>query len=135
MTIAYRYEGKLYPRQQFDRMSALDSLTVNTRLAELGLDCRWNDLMVLIAEMPDQTAADKVRIEYSQEGQVLAAIIIWISLRNGGLSDFTLDDALALPLSDVEQVVLTEDHKDPAPKARARKGSARGAVSTKASHA
>lgn len=132
MTTAYRYKGKLYPRQAIDRMSTIDSIRVNTRLAELGLGCRWNDLMVILSGMPMDTAEDRVRVEYSQEGQIIASIAVWVSLRLGGLADFTLDDALELPLSEVELVELTEDHKESAPKARARKGSAQAGASTRA---
>ena len=134
MTTAYRYKGKLYPRMELDRMSVMDTIHVNTRLAELGLGTGWNELILQVAALPRETAEDMVRIEYDQGAQVLAAIVLWISLRRGGL-DLTFDDALDLPLGDVEQIELTEDHKDAAPKARARKGSARAGASTKATHA
>lgn len=119
--------GKVYDAVEIDRLSMKDMLLFERQVHDaLDRKVTWDDVTRWQQEMADlETDAER---EKHPEILMMTAVAIWAARRAAG-DPVTFDDAIQMPVADIKTLPDAQDHKKPAPKAKARKASGPAAKS------
>jgi len=109
--VRFKIGDKVYDTATVDEISLRDVVSFNSQAAEMGLGVTWADVERIATEAADRKASD----EAHPEALILFAVTVWAARRIAG-EDVTLDEALDVPLKDIEIVEAPKAPKDHKPK-------------------
>lgn len=113
--VRFKIQGKTYDTATVDEISLRDVVLFNSQAADVGLGVTWADIERIsneIAELGDTEVAHP-------DALVMFAVTIWAARRVAG-DDVTLDQALSVPMKDIEIVEARKAPKDHAKKKSGR---------------